>query len=97
MGTVGVPTSCSCDWLSQRLAVGDSRGNVALFDMKTDVTNNNKRIDDSCEKEQKPSSILNNVHRKEHVTDIMFSDDKRKILSVGNDGAIHESSIGAYG
>jgi WD40 repeat protein/NAD-dependent SIR2 family protein deacetylase len=65
------------------LFVGDSRGNIAYFDLSTTV------IGDESE-QQNASCILSYAHKKEHVTQIIASKNKNEIISVGNDGYIHE-------
>ena len=83
--TNAVPTSASHDVDNQRLAIGDSRGNVALFHLDSSVI--------SAENESsvlKPSAVIQ-VHQKEHVTGIIVQ--SNKVISVGNDGCLHTSHI----
>lgn len=83
MGTVGVPMSIAVDKERSRLAVGDSRGNVALFDTSS-----------SGEKDEIPPAVLlRKVHGKEHVNDLAFSPDGVSLFSAGNDGCIVECAI----
>jgi WD40 repeat protein len=66
------------------LFVGDSRGNIAYFDL----SNTSKGSE-----EQTASCILSYAHKKEHVTQIIASKNRGEIISVGNDGFIHEIAL----
>ena len=82
MGTIGVPMSIAFDGINRRLAAGDSRGNVALFDVAPAPDNESS--------EQTPIKLVRKVHDKEHVNDMIFSSNRSKIISAGNDGCIVE-------
>lgn len=77
MNTKGVPTCCDFNGSFDRVVVGDSRGNIALFVIAHEC-------ETSCIIE--PTSVLLRVHQKEHVKDIKM--EKSRILSVGNDGSL---------
>jgi WD40 repeat protein/NAD-dependent SIR2 family protein deacetylase len=66
------------------LFVGDSRGNIAYFDLG--ITNEGFE-------EQNVSCMLSYAHKKEHVTQIIASKNENGIMSVGNDGYIHEIAL----
>ncbi len=87
--TIGVPISHYYDRSRQLLFIGDSRGNIAMFD--TSFESENIVVDDTIV--QKPLDLLIYAHKKEHVTGIIPTIDGRGIMSIGNDGCIHESSI----
>lgn len=80
--TKGVPISCAFDANRRQLLVGDTRGNIALFEVPSlDSQENHPPV--------KASSVILRVHRKEHVTSICLLGDR--VLSSGNDGSIHTS------
>jgi len=87
MDTVGVPISTAYDSNNKRLAIGDSRSNVALFDMASIVSDQN-----SIEK-LSPLHLIRTLHGREHVNDLIFSSDGSKLISGGNDGCIAECII----
>eukprot|EP00978_Attheya_sp_CCMP212_P013195 scaffold33114_cov55-Attheya_sp.AAC.2 len=87
MGTVGVPLSYALDNTGNRLAVGDSRGNIALFDIGSE----------SKDEVRQPLSIVRFAHQKEHVTDLVFAKQGSILYSCGNDGCLHECSVSASG
>ena len=87
MGTKGVPLSYAFNKSTLLLATGDSRGNIALFDLNDRPTNN---------KAMPPRSVLIRVHGKEHVNGILWATGN-KLLSVGNDGCISESAVDSKG
>ena len=82
---VGVPMSHYYDKQQKLLFLGDSRGNIALFDCESN----------SNDGERYPLDVLVYAHKKEHVTSIIPTDSSncRGILSVGNDGHLTECSI----
>lgn len=79
LGTPGIPLSFAYD--KKRIYIGDSRGNLAHFD-----------ISQSCENEIRPKSVLK-AHKKEHVTAITVMESTGIIVSVGNDGCVHKSKV----
>jgi WD40 repeat protein len=84
MDTKGVPMSCAYDEKSQYAAIGDSRGNLALFHLESSGGDNSSISLEA-------NSILERIHQKEHITAIAFEDNR--ILSVGNDGCLHTAYI----
>ena len=88
MGTVGVPISIAYDAENRRLAIGDSRSNVALFDMASPATSK-----ENSDKKLSPLHLIRTLHDKEHVNDLMFSSDGSKLISGGNNGCIAECII----
>jgi len=97
--TVGVPMSSFYDASRSIIFIGDSRGNIAVFDMdkkeeKVITPHDSDDIRDFVNiAEQLPVDILNFLHKKEHVTCIIPTSDGRGILSVGNDGRIQECTL----
>jgi hypothetical protein len=87
--TNGMAISCDYHFTSHLLAIGDTRGNITIFDMNNDVTLTKSKL-------TYPLYSLSRVHQKEHVLDIVWKDSSR-ILSVGNDGCIAESIIHHHG
>ena len=85
METKGVPMSCVHDEESDRIIVGDSRGNIGMFQL------HNHADTDGASSDLQPTSLLKRVHQKEHVTGIALKNEK--VLSVGNDGCLHTSYI----
>ena len=79
---VGVPMAVSMDSSRNAIYIGDSRGNIAVFDL-------DRIVKDS--EEQYPADLQTFVHQKEHVNTIIAT--KRGILSGGNDGRISECTI----
>jgi WD40 repeat protein len=79
LGTPGIPLSFAYD--QQSIYIGDSRGNLAHFD-----------ISQSCENEIRPKSVLK-AHKKEHVTAITVMESTGIIVSVGNDGCVQKSKV----
>jgi len=80
--TKGVPISCAFDSNRFQLVVGDTRGNISLFDLPSlDEQEGHTQI--------QASSVLLRVHKKEHVTSIWILGDR--VLSAGNDGSIRTS------
>ena len=89
LDTAGIPLSFACDINRESLYIGDSRGNLAYLSLnsfRTVFSDTGK--DDISEKA--PNSILARVHAKEHVTGIVVSTRTEDILSVGNDGCVHQ-------
>ena len=89
LGTQAIPICFSYDNFYQRLYVGDTRGNLTMFHI-----NNAQAKEESF----KPAVTLTRLHQKEHVTDVVVVSasidglpKKRTILTVGNDGCVHES------
>ena len=84
--TTGIPLSCTFDHNAQILYTGDSRGNLTSFNLHptlgTPCSSNNEELT-----ERRPDSILARVHAKEHINDIVVSNNGA-IFSVGNDGCI---------
>jgi hypothetical protein len=71
------------------LAIGDTRGNLTLFDLRT------SRSDLDCPTVG-PVSVITKAHGKEHINAMIWKDDCT-LLSVGNDACILESCIGNDG
>jgi WD40 repeat protein len=90
MGTKAVPLSFALNASMTALAVGDTRGSIALFQGQFNTS--------SCttEESMKPTSTANRVHQKEHISGILFRSENR-IVSVGNDGCLVESAIDNHG
>jgi len=86
MGTVGVPISLAYDVVTKRLAIGDSRSNVALFDMAI-------CCEENADNKHSPLHLTRSLHGREHVNDLMFSADGSKLISGGNDGCIAECIV----
>ncbi len=85
---IGIPLCHYYDKERELIYIGDSRGNIALFDCKVAFNDDNSET-----KEQGPSDLLVYAHKKEHVTDIIPTSNGRGILSVGNDGRLNESTV----
>lgn len=81
---VGSPTAYYYDNKMKLLYVGDSRGHIAVFDCKGD--NGDGTV-------SRYLDIIPFAHKKEHVTDIIASANGKGIISVGNDGFIHEAHL----
>ncbi len=84
---VGVPMSHYYDKQGKLMFLGDSRGNIALFDCEKSECNENG--------EQYPTDVMVYAHKKEHVTSIIPTNTNscRGILSAGNDGHLNETTI----
>jgi NAD-dependent SIR2 family protein deacetylase len=96
METSGIPLSFAHDDQSQDLYVGDSRGNLAYFDLSsTPASPDESTSGSSCERS--PNSVLARVHAKEHVTGVTVTSLAGAILSVGNDGCLVQSNKDANG
>ncbi len=80
---LGIPMSYCYNEKLNFMYIGDSRGNIAVFDCI-------KSEDSGCIR--KALDVLPYTHKKEHVTCIIPSLNGRGILSVGNDGFIHEAT-----
>lgn len=63
-----------------KLAVGDTRGNLSLFNV-----NSRKLIGENGSADVPPISVLRACHQKMHVTDVLWQNWKT-IISVRNDG-----------
>jgi WD40 repeat protein len=87
-GSKAVPISYGFNETNKLLAIGDARGNLALFDLNLRHHNNDEPLS--------PSSVLYRAHQKEHVNGIVWSAGNR-IISVGNDGCVHESAVDSEG
>lgn len=90
LGTTGIPLSFAYDCRDKAMYIGDSRGSVAYFDLNKrnpvlDMEHRLVRVD-----ELKPESLLATVHGKEHVTGITILKSTGVIISVGNDGCMHQ-------
>ena len=88
MGTVGVPISIAYEADNQRLAIGDSRSNVALFDVAA-----SGKSEENSDDKLSPLHLIRTLHDREHVNDLMFSSDGSKLISGGNNGCIAECII----
>ena len=79
--TRGSPRSCFYDHEHNQFLIGDTRGNLALFQLPSAVS--------PTERTQavKASSLLLHAHKREHVNAIALHGDT--IRSVGNDGCIN--------
>ena len=83
-GIKAVPISFAYDSACGRLIIGDSRGNIALFQLDENAGTNESKL-------REPAGVLNAVHQKEHVQELLL--DSNRIISVGNDGSLHVSYI----
>ena len=84
LGTKAVPICFAYDSECERLVVGDSRGNIGLFQL-------NKLSFSEDSKLNEPLAMLHTVHQKEHVQQMLL--DSNRIISVGNDGCLHVTYI----
>lgn len=84
-GLGAIPTCCCVD-RRNNLVVGDSRGNLIVFEIDGQGAEN---------KEIPPISLGSKFHKKEHVNAVVCHRDR--FLSVGNDGCVHESYLGKDG
>ncbi|KAL7535486.1 hypothetical protein ACHAXR_006518 [Thalassiosira sp. AJA248-18] len=87
LGTAGIPLSFAYNNEDQAMYIGDSRGNIAFFDLSLSCPST--QGDFHGLHERKPSSLLAKVHEKEHVTGITVLKSTGVIVSVGNDGCMH--------
>ena len=87
----GVPMSFAHDKNHHRLIVGDSRGNLALFNLDVPSTADYNTKDHVIERT--PIYKVDKAHGKEHITSIVHDHRNNLILSVGNDGILHELAI----
>lgn len=85
MGTSGIPLSFAYNRRDKAMYIGDSRGNVAYFDLNKYNEHHLVKIN-----ELKPDCVLATVHGKEHVTGITILESTGVIISVGNDGCMHQ-------
>lgn len=76
----GIPTCCCID-RSNHLLVGDSRGNLAIFNLDGQEAENMEIL---------PLAVGSKFHKKEHVNVLLYH--KHRLWSVGNDGYINEST-----
>jgi WD40 repeat protein len=81
---VGSPTAYFHDNKTKLFYVGDSRGNISVFDCESGKVDGSVL---SC------LDIISFAHKKEHVTDIIASSNGKGIISVGNDGFLHEAHL----
>ena len=81
---VGIPMAYYHDYIKKLMYIGDSRGNLAVFDTSDD---------ESIRTVRSALDILSYTHKKEYVTGIIPCLDGKGVLSVGNDGFIHEAGI----
>ncbi|CAB9520178.1 WD repeat domain 6 [Seminavis robusta] len=105
MGTRAIPICFAHDSIHSKLFVGDTRGNLAMFDVNDPAQEaaDNKFTGKEV---RTPLDILNRLHQKEHVTDVVVmaspvtvnaaetdqsAKDYQRILSAGNDGCINET------
>jgi WD domain, G-beta repeat len=82
---VGIKGLAICSALNDdqsRLVVGDTRGNLTVFN----ITLRNNVYEDTILPVD-PTSAVRECHRKEHITDVLWKD-RNTIVSVGNDGHI---------
>ena len=100
MQTNGVPTSCSFENETQLLFVGDSRGNIAMFDANKQMEPSSADSDKSIVAMvyiEEAIGTLKNVHGKEHVTGMVVSSVNNglhlRLISVGLDGCLTESNV----
>jgi len=89
--SVGVPMCHYHDKEKKVLFIGDSRGNIAMFDCKNDSTIDSSPSGNSIE--LFPTDVVVYAHKKEHVTAITSTSDGTGIFSIGNDGRLQESTI----
>lgn len=87
-GVKGLSISYAFDKASSRLVVGDTRGNLSLFDLTCLVDSDGIAVS--------PASVLRGVHHTEHVAAILWKNSDA-ILSVGNDGHIVECAVNSCG
>ena len=81
----GLAISFAWDAIHSRLVLGDTRGNLTLFD-----------VYDPTLSVVTPTHVLRECHQKEHVTDIVWKNEKT-VVSVGNDGRIVYCSVDQNG
>jgi len=91
--TPGICISFAYNEQAQAMYVGDSRGNIAYFDLMNATVEPNEAQDDLRPQEQQPTSLLMKVHGKEHVTGMAIIKSTGILVSVGNDGCMHQSKI----
>jgi len=82
--TKGIPQSCAYDQVNQRVVVGDSRGNLAYFQLKNSECGEQLYV--------VHNSVLPRVHQKQHITSVKWLTPST-ILSAGNDGCLHVSYL----
>jgi WD40 repeat protein len=91
-GTNGMPICASWNEPTKRLVVGDTRGNLVLFDVAS------LDFDDHCTRfhELRPVSVVPRAHGREHVNDVSWTS-SRTLCSVGNDGCVCECAVDGSG
>lgn len=82
-GTKALVLCCALNQKGKLAVVGDTRGNIALFDLNGSVG-----VDGSMA----PRCVLPRAHRKEHVNVLLWISET-KVLSGGNDGCLHECEV----
>jgi len=97
IGTPGICISFAYNEQSQAMYVGDSRGNIAYFVMNQATLEPNEDQDALHPQEQQPTSLLTKVHGKEHVTGMTIIKSTGILVSVGNDGCLHQCKIDTDG
>jgi len=92
--TSGICISFAYNEQAQAMYVGDSRGNIAYFALMNNATvEPNEAQDDLRPLEQQPTSLLMKVHGKEHVTGMAIIKSTGILVSVGNDGCMHQCKL----
>jgi len=81
---VGIPMAYCYHAVKNILFVGDSRGNLAVFDCANEGGPDNH---------QNALDVLSFTHKKEYVMDMILTDNGEGVLTVGNDGSIHEAVL----
>jgi len=90
LGTTGIPLSFAYDGQDKAMYIGDSRGNISFFDLRQTWQAAEGDSHEAKDREQEPKSLLSKVHGKEHVTGIIILESTGVIISVGNDGCMHQ-------
>lgn len=88
LGTSGIPLCHAFDSERNNMFIGDSRGNIAFFNLNRALASR-----DNQDTARNPDKILSRVHDKEHVTGITILVKSGVVLSVGNDGCMHQSVL----
>ena len=95
LGTNAIPLSFAYDAENESMFIGDTRGNLAYFNLK-----NAYQLSDGsaeCASVRNPDSLLNKVHDKEHITGITILRSSGIIVSIGNDGKLNQCKMDARG
>ena len=86
--TLGAIPCCMSPWSDDSvLILGDCRGNLSCFDLKSATPEG---------EELKPTSLLSKAHRKEHINCVERLPSGR-LASGGNDGCVQEFTINSEG